>query len=327
MKRREFIGLLGGAAAAWPVLAQAQRAGKIPRVGHLWHAGNAEDEAPYFKALIEGFERLGYVHGRNITLEHRFPNEMPDRFRSMAAELVSLNCDVLMSGAVGTTYLREATAKIPIVFMFVADPIGLKLVDSFARPGGNVTGLSSFGRDLAAKRLQYLKEAVPALSRVALLVNSNPQSSRVFVEEFDAVAPGLGLTVQPFEARSPAELEPAFEAMTKAGVQALVTAAGGTVFLWRAQIATLAIAHRLAHCAYSKETFEDGALMSYGPDLVEMCRYSAVYADKILKGAAPADLPVEQPSKLKFFVNLKTANTPGLTIPPTLLALADEVIE
>jgi putative ABC transport system substrate-binding protein len=327
MKRREFITLLGGAAAAWPVLAQAQRAGKTPRVGHLWHAGSAEDEAPYFKALIEGFERLGYVDGRNIALEHRFPNEMPDRFRSMAAELVALNCDVLMSGAVGTTYLKEATAKIPIVFMFVADPIGLKLVDSFARPGGNVTGLSSFGRDLAAKRLQYLKEAVPALSRVALLVNSNPQSSRVFVEEFQAVAPGLGLTVQPFEARSPAELEPAFDAMTNAGVQALVTAAGGTVFLWRAQIARLAIAHRLAHCAYSRETFEDGALMSYGPDLVEMCRYSAVYADKILRGAAPADLPVEQPTKLKFFINLKTAGALGLTIPPTLLATADEVIE
>src|SRR5215475_7421822 len=152
--RRELLAALGGAAAAWSLAARAQQGGKIPRVGYLWHAGNPQEEVPYFEALLEGFARLGYVDGRNIKLEHRFPNETPERFKSMAAELVSLNVDVLMGGAVASPYLRDETTKVPIVFMFVPDPVGMKLVQSIARPGGNITGLSNFGRDVAGKRLQ-----------------------------------------------------------------------------------------------------------------------------------------------------------------------------
>jgi putative tryptophan/tyrosine transport system substrate-binding protein len=199
MKRREFIAMLGGAAAAWPLAARAQQGGKIPTVGYLWHAGSPQEEVPYFEALLEGFARLGYVDRRNIKLEHRFPNETPERFKSMAAELVSLNVDVLMGGAVASPYLRDATTKIPIVFMFVPDPVGMKLVQSIARPGGNITGLSNFGRDVAGKRLQLLKEIVPGLSRVALLINSDQPTTPVFVEVMRAAADQLRLVLQTFD--------------------------------------------------------------------------------------------------------------------------------
>ena len=220
MTRREFITLLGGTAVAWPLAAGAQQGRKIPTVGYLWHAGSAKEEDPYFGALLEGFASLGYVDGRNIKLEHRFPNETPDRFKAMAAELVSLNVEVLMGGAVASSYLRDATTKIPIVFMFVPDPVGMKLVQSIARPGGNITGLSNFGRDIAGKRLQLLREIVPGLSRVALLINSDHPTTPVFVEVMQAAADQLGLVVQTFEARSLEEIEPAFDAMTRVGMQA-----------------------------------------------------------------------------------------------------------
>ncbi len=326
MIRREFISLLGGA-AAWPLAARAQQGGKIPTVGYLWHAGSPQEEVPYFGALQEGFARLGYVDGRNIKLEHRFPNETPEHFKSMAAELVSLNVDVLMGGAVASSYLRDATTKIPIVFMFVPDPVGMKLVQSIARPGGNITGLSNFGRDVAGKRLQLLKEIVPGLSRVALLINSEQQTTPVFVEVMGAAADQLGLVLQTFDARSLQEIEPAFDAMARAGMQAVTPVQGGLFYQGRIIIPKLAIARRLPMLAYSKETFEYGALLSYAADQVEMCRRSAVYADKILKGAKPADLPVEQPTKFEFLINLKTAKVLGLAVPPTLLATADEVIE
>jgi putative tryptophan/tyrosine transport system substrate-binding protein len=319
--------LVGGALATLPGDARAQRAAKLPRVGYLWHAANVEEEGPYFKALIEGFGKLGYLDGRNIVLEHRFANETSERFKLLAAELVSLNVDVLMGGAVASVYLKEATTTIPIVFMFVPDPIALKLVDNLARPSGNITGLSNYAQDLVGKRLQFLKEVVAGLSRVALLVNPNLGATRAFVEETQAAAAIAGLTIRAFETRVLSELEPAFEEMVTAGMQAVVTAPGGTAFQWRAIVPKLAMAHRLPFCAFSRETFEFGALMSYGPDQIEMCRRSAVYADKILKGAKPSDLPVEQPTKFEFLFNLKTANALGLTIPPAILLRADEVIE
>ncbi len=327
MRRRDFISFIGGALLAMPVIGRAQHSGKIPRVGYLWHAGSAEEEAPYFGALHEGFARLGYIDGRNIKLEHRFPNEIPERFKSMADELVSLRVDVLMGGAIASSYLRDATTKIPIIFMFVPDPVGLQLVHSIARPGGNITGLSNFGRDIAGKRLQLLKEIVPGLSRVAFLVNPNQQSTRMYVEVMRAAADQLELALQTFEARSLEEMEPAFDAMVRAGMQAVTPAQGGTAFQGRAVIPKLAIARRLPLCAYSRETFEYGAFLSYGPDQVEMCHRSVVYADKILKGAKPGDLPVEQPTKFEFLINLKTARALGIEVPPSLLARADEVIE
>ena len=327
MRRREFITLVGGAAAAWPLTSRAQQLSKVPRVGYLWHTAKAVDDEPYFTAVIEGFKRLGYVDGRNIILEHRFPNELPERFRAMAAELVSLKCDVLMGGAVSSSYLKDATTTIPIVFMNLPDPIGLKLINSFARPGTNVTGLTNFGRDLVGKRLQLLKELVPGLSRVALLVNPDQQTTSIYVQETPAAAAELKLTVQVFEARSIKELDAAFEAMAAADIQAMINSSGGTAFQWRRKIAEEAIRHRIAFSAFSKETFEPGALMSYGADQVEMCRRSAVFVDKLLKGAKPAELPVEQPTKVEFFINLKTAKTLGLDVPLQLQQLADAVIE
>jgi putative ABC transport system substrate-binding protein len=326
LARREFITLLGGA-AAWPLAARAQQPNKIPKVGYLWHTGSAADDEPYFTAVVEGFRKLGYVDGQSIILEHRFPDETPERFRDMARELVSMNCDVLMGGAVSSSYLKAATSKIPIVFMFVPDPIGLKLVDNLAHPGGNVTGLSNFGRDLVGKRLQFLKEIVPTLSRVALLVNPDQQTTHIYVQEAPAVAGELGLAIQIFEARSLKELDLAFEGMTTAGIQAVITASGGSIFQWRAIIPKLAVTHHLAFCAFSRETFQDGALMSYVANQIEMCHRAAVYVDKILKGAKPSELPVEQPTSVEFLINLKTAKTLGLTVPPTLLTTANEVIE
>ena len=327
-QRRALLWGLGSAPfAALPHLARAQKAGRIPRVGYLWHAGSAEEEGPYYKALIEGFERLGYVHPRNIILEHRFPNEVPERFRAMAADLVALNCDVLMGGNAASLHLKRATSTIPIVFMFVADPIGMGLIDSLSRPGGNATGFSSVGKDVVGKRMEFLKEAWPGLSRVGLLINPEEQTSQFYIGEFQAAAAQLGLTLQTFQARSLAELEPAFDAMSRAGTQALNLTHGGIGFQAREIAPQLAKARGIAVCAYSRETFEHGALMSYGADQIDICRRSATYADRIIKGTKPSDLPVEQPKTFEFLINLRVARELGLTIPTTLLVFATETID
>jgi putative ABC transport system substrate-binding protein len=327
MKRREFIALVGVATIGYPLAARPQERGRIPRVGVLWHAANADEEQPYFRVLTEGLRELGYVEGGNIILEHRFPNEIPERFKSMATELVSLNVDCLVSsGAVASFALRDATKTIPIVFIFVPDPVGSKLVDSFASPGANVTGLSHFSSDLIGKRLQFLKETIPGLSRVALFVNPNAQITRLYIAVTQAAAAALGLVSQTFEARSLDELERAFDAMVAAGMQAVMINSDGLAFQGRSIIAKLAIARHLPLSAYSRETFEAGALMSYGPDYNQLCRRAAVFVDKILKGAKPSELPVEQPTTFEFLINLKTAKALGLTMPPVFLAQA-EVIE
>jgi putative ABC transport system substrate-binding protein len=269
----------------------------------------------------------GYVDGRTIKLVHRFPDENSERFKSMAAELVALNPDVLMGGAISSSYLKDATSTIPIVFMFVPDPIGLKLVKSFAQPGGNVTGFVNFGRDLVGKRLQSLKEIVPNLSRVALLVNSEQPAARVYIDESRRAAAELALSIAVFDVHASETLKPAFEEMSKANMQGLITASGGSLFVWKTSIATLAIEYKLPYCAFSKETFDAGALMGVGADQVQMCRDSTVYVDKILKGTKPSDLPVQQPSKLQFRINLTVAKALGLIVPQSLFAAADEVIE
>jgi len=327
MRRREFIGLVGGALVAAPSIARAQSGKRIPTVAYLWHACSAKEEYPYYDAVIEGFARLGYVNGRNIDLEHRFPDEKPERFASMAAELVAMNPDVLMGGSIASFYLQAATKTIPIVFSFVPDPVRMKLVASFARPGGNITGLSNFGLDIAGKRVQLLKEIVPGLSRVAMLINSNQQSASMYVDVTRAAAANLGVIVREFDARSGDELAGAFDEMVRAGMQAMIPAQGGTAFQWRALIPKLALDHHLALCAFSRETFEHGALISYGVDSVETCYRATVLADKILRGAKPSDIPVEQPTKFEFLVNRRTAKMLGLTIPAALLATADEVVE
>jgi putative tryptophan/tyrosine transport system substrate-binding protein len=237
MKRRGFMIFLGGVTSA-PLLksftAYSQPARKIPPVAYLWHAGSAEEEQPYYGAIVDGFAQVGYVEGYTIKLEHRFPNE-PELFKGMAAELVALNPDVLMGGAISSSYLKEATSTIPIVFMFVPDPIGLKLVKSFAQPGGNATGFVNFGRDLVGKRLQSLKEIVSNLARVALLVNSEQPAARVYIDESRRAAAELGLSIQVFDVHTSEALKAAFDEMAKANMQALITASGGSLFVWRAK--------------------------------------------------------------------------------------------
>jgi putative tryptophan/tyrosine transport system substrate-binding protein len=327
MRRREFIGLFGGALAAMPGVARAQPSKRIPTVAYLWHAGSAKEESPYYETLLEGFSKLGYVDGSNLRLLHRFPNENPERFRSFAAELVSMNVDVLMGGGTASLYLRDATKTIPIVFMFVPDPVGMKLVESLARPGGNATGLAAFGSDVAGKRLQLFQELIPGLSRVGLLTNSSNEVTTLTAKFIIVAGNQLGLKLQTFDTASLNEIEPAFDEMVKAGMQAVILPGGGLIFQARHIIPKLALARGLPLCAYSRETFEDGALLSYAADQVEMCRRSATYVDKILKGTKPDEIPVEQPTKLELLINLKTAAALGLKIPVHIQQIADELIE
>ena len=325
MRRREFITLLG-AAVAWPLAARAQGQNRIPKIGILWHAASAEEEAPFFGELIQGFRNLGYVEG-GIVLEHRFPNELPELFTSMAAELVSLKVDVLVAVGGAAPYAKKATTTIPIVFMYVPDPIGSNLVQSVRRPGGNVTGLSNFSRDLSAKRLEYLKEIVPNLSRVGLLLNPAAKVSGLYIEESNAAGPKLGLTTQAFQVSSLGGLEDAFDAMVKAGMQAVVVNAESLFYQGKETIAKLALARRLPTCVWNRELAETGALVSYGTDQRAIARRVAYYVDRILKGEKPADIPVEQPTRFQLVINLKTAKALAIDVPPLLLTLADEVIE
>jgi len=325
--RRKFIFALGGAATAWPLGARAQDKRRIPKVGILWHADSAKEEGPLFTTVVEGFRKLGYIDGQTIILEHRFPNEIPERFSSMAAELVALKVDVLMSsGNNAAPYAKNATATIPVVAMLITDPVGTKLIDSIARPGGNVTGLSLFSSELIGKRLQLLKEAVPSVSRVAQLVNPLAQISRLYVDLTKMAADQLGLTVERFEAGSHDELEPAFTAMAKADMQAVLTNSDGLAYAQRELIGQLALKNRLAAAVYVREVLTPGTLLSYGPDILEICRRATVYVDRILKGERPGELPVEQPTKFQFVINLKTADALGIGIPPLLLNQADEVL-
>jgi ABC-type uncharacterized transport system substrate-binding protein len=243
ISRRSFIaGMLS--AVSMPFSAKAQQAGKIPRIGVLWHAASAEEEHPYFEALLEGFRHLGYVEGR-IALEHRFPNERPELFASMAAELVASKPDVLIGVGGAAPYLVKATATIPIVFMYVPDPVGSKLVESIRRPGGNATGLTNFSLTLCAKRLEFLKEIIPTLARVASLVNPSAKISDLYIDQSNAAGPQLGLTTQAFQVRSLHELDGAFDAMVQAGMQAVVVNAESLFYQGKDKIAQLAVARRL----------------------------------------------------------------------------------
>jgi putative ABC transport system substrate-binding protein len=328
MRRREFLGVLGGAAAAWPRVVGAQQP-KISRIGVLWHAGSPQEEEPYYSTLLKGFAELGYIDGRTIRLEHRFPNEMPDRFRQMGAELVSLNVDVVVAiSGIAASYAKAATSTVPVVFALANDPVQLKLVDSLSRPGGNVTGLTNVMSDLTQRRLQVFQEVVPGMTRVAQLVNPAAPTARINIESIGNAAAALGLAVQTFEARSLAEFEPAFDKMVEAGIQGVFYGPGeGVQFQGRELLAKLALARRLPVCAHSREVFEAGALVSYAPDNIAIVRRAAVYVDKILKGAKPADLPVEGPTKFELLISQKVARALGISVPPTLLARADEVIE
>jgi putative ABC transport system substrate-binding protein len=331
MKRREFITAFGGAAAtvAWPLVGRAEETTKLPRIGVLWHAANVDQEAVYLGALRQGLGDFGYVEGKNITLEMRFPAEQYERFFTLAAELVQLHPDVLVSAA-GTAAiaLHQATTTIPLVFVNVPDPVGRKLVASLSRPGGNATGLSNMAVDLTKKRIELAKEVIPGLSRVAMLVNASDEvGSQAFIADGEAAARELGIAVVPVGVRGRKELEAAISKISEDKFPALVVTVDGMFFTERQRIADLTLAQRLPTIVYSREPLEAGALISYGPSAPLLYRRAGYFIDKILKGAKPADLPVEQPTKFELLINLKTAGTLGLKVPPALLTRADDVID
>ena len=329
MRRREFLSGSCGFAVAGSVGAYAQQPRRMPRIGVLWHAGNQEEEGEFFTSFMQGFRDIGYAEGRTIAFEHRFANEQYDKFQSLAAELVALNVDVLVSvTGPATAAAQAATQSIPIVFVVVPDPIGNKFADSMARPGRNLTGLSSMVLDITTKRLELLKEAVPGLNRVALLVN--PRDATVMkqvIGQVQAAAATLAINVQPFEAGTPQDIDHAFAQMAQQGMKAVLRSNDSMLFNERQRIANLAIAHRLPMMSLVRQDAQSGILMSYGPDFRTLFRRSAVFVDKIIKGEKPGDLPIEQPVRFELILNLKTAKALGIEIPLLMQQRADEVIE
>ena len=328
MRRREFIALVGGA-AAWPLGASAQQAAKVPRIG--WLAGDLAPGQHLPEAFRQGLRDLGYVEGRNVAIEYRDAEGKSVRLPALAAELVALKVDVILApGTPHALAAKQATKTIPIVFASAVDPVADGLVTSLARPVGNVTGLSALSPELVGKRLELLKQAVPGVSRIAVLWQPGGLGQRTaedMLKEVEVAGRELGVRLQLVEARGPADVDQAFSDMTRAHAGAL-TSFGSAMFLGeRSRLVNLAAKNRLPAVYGLREYVDAGGLMSYGPNFVDLFRRAATYVDKILKGAKPADLPVEQPTKFELVINLKTAKTLGLTIPPTLLSRADEVIE
>ena len=323
MKRRAFIKLLSGAAAAWPLVAGAQRSKPIPRIGVLWHAGNEQEEAIYLGALRQGFSEIGYVEGKDFVLENRYAAEQYERYDPLSAELVAANVDVLV--AVTTMAARaaqRATRTIPVVFVVVADPVGEKFVTSLARPGGNITGVGTLPVDVSGKCLALFREAVPRLTQVSLLVNPTYAAIRRYVEEYRVAAGSLGLTIREVQASKPDDVQAAIAAITEDG---LVVAPDNMLWNERKRIAELALSRGLPSMSWNSDMTDAGLLMSYGENFSVQFRRIAVYVDKILKGAKPADLPVELPARYEFVINTNTARMLGLNIPPSVLALTDRV--
>jgi ABC-type uncharacterized transport system substrate-binding protein len=326
MRRRQFITLLGGAAAAWPLAARAQPPSKVPHIGFL-RFGPASANAGRIEALRAGLRQLGYVEGKNIVIEFRWAEKV-DQLPELAAELVHMNVDVIF--AMSSTEVeptRQATKTIPIVFALHADPVGLGHVASLARPGGNITGLTIILTDLVAKQLEILKEAVPQATRVGVLFGPTAPSHRPAVQAVETAGARLGAQLVMVPVRTVEDFEGAFSTMSREQVGGFLVVSEPVTVSHRARFADFALKHRLPGMFGTRENVEAGGLMSYSADFNDMMRRAATYIDKILKGAKPADLPVEQPTKFELVINLKTAKALGITIPDKLLALADEVIE
>ena len=325
MKRREFITLLGGA-AAWPVAARAQQAGKLPTIGFLV-AGTPTSHGQWVAAFVQRLRELGWIEGRTITIEYRWAEGRSERFAEIAAELVRRKVDVIVTSATeAIVAAKQATSVIPIVFAAAGDPVGTGLVASLARPGGNVTGLSIQQTDVAAKRLELLREVVPGLQRLAIWANAGSPSNVVEMAEVAATARTLGLEVATPEIRRAEDIAFVFEAL-KGRAEALYVCADPLATTNRTRINILAVGARLPTMHGTRDMVEAGGLMSYGPNFPNQFRRAADYVDKILRGAKPADIPVEQPTKFDLVINLTTAKALGLDVPPALLARADEVIE
>lgn len=326
MRRREFIRLLCSATAVWPLAAGAQQPATIPRIGFL-RFSSASANVDRVEALRAGLRQLGYVEGKNIVIEFRWA-ETVEQLPELAAELVRMNLDLIF--AMSSTEVeptRQATKTIPIVFAIHADPVSLGHVASLARPGGNITGLTVILTDLVAKQLEILKEVVPQATRIGVLYSPTAPSHRPGVQAVETAGEKLGVQLVMVPTRTVEEFEGAFSTMSREQVGGFLAVASPDAVSHRARLADLAMKHRLPGMFGAKDNVEAGGLMSYGADFNDMVRRAAIYIDKILKGAKPADLPVEQASKYELTINLKTAKAIGLTIPGSLLQRADTVIE
>ena len=315
MRRREFIALVGSAAAAWPL---AARAGKLPTIGVL--GSDAAGWSAWTAAFVQRLRELGWIEGRTIAIEYRWSEGRPER----VAEVVRQKVDVIVTNGGAVAAFKQATPDIPIVFAIAIDPVGSGLVANLSRPGGNVTGLSLQLADIAGKRLELLREAVPGLRRLAILFDAGYPASLKESSEAQATARAMGLEIAPLGIRRTDDIAPAFEGLK---VDSLYVVDNALVTANRTRIIALALGARLPTALAGREFVEAGGLMSYGPDYRALFLRAADYVDKILRGTKPGDIPVEQPTRFEFVINLKTANALGLTIPHNLLVLADEVIE
>jgi putative tryptophan/tyrosine transport system substrate-binding protein len=324
MRRRAFISLLGGA-ATWPLAARAQQPGKLPIIGFL--GANPSIESQRVAAFVQRLRELGWIEGRTVSIEYRWAEGRSERYAENAAELVRLKVDVIVASTTPPSLAaKQATAVIPIVFAAATDPIGTGLVASLARPGGNVTGLATQMSDTIGKKLEFLREVVPDLRRLAIMANAGNPGSMLDMSEAEATARRLGLEVTTSEIRRAEDIAPAFEAFRNRA-DALYLCPDPLMNTNRTRINILAVGARFPTMHGHREYVEAGGLMSYGPNLTSQFLRAADFVDKILRGAKPADIPVEQPTKFDLVMNLTTAKALGLDIPPTLLARADEVIE
>jgi putative ABC transport system substrate-binding protein len=322
MTRREFITLLGSAAVAWPLAARAQQADRVRRIGVL-----ANEPWPPLDGLRQGLREMGYVEGKNIRFEYRFARDHIERFSALAAELVGLQVDVIVAqGTPATLAARKATSSIPIV-MSAGDPVGAGLVANLARPGGNVTGLSTQGAEMEEKRLELLKDLLPSLSRVAVLSNPANPACVISVDSARRGATALRLQLDVVDASEPGNLDSAFLAMTRTRPDAALVIADAFLAAQRVPIAEFMLAQRLPAIYTYREHVDSGGLISYSTSYFDLFRREAPFIDKIFKGANPGDLPIEQPTKFELIINAKTAKALGLEVPPSLIARADEVIE
>jgi ABC-type uncharacterized transport system substrate-binding protein len=325
VNKREFITLIGGSAAAWPLAARAQQA-RLPTIGYLG-SGTLASQRQWVAAFGERLRELGWIEGRTVAIEYRWAEGLPERLAEIAAEFVRLKVDVILAaGTEAALAAKQATSVTPIVFSTAGDPVGTGLVASLARPGGNVTGLSNQATDTVGKRLELLREVVPSLNRLAVMANAGYSGGALEIGQLQATARTLGFEVVPLEIRRTEDIAPALESL-KGGAEALYVVGDPLMNFNRMRINTFALAARLPTIFAQREYLEAGGLMSYGPSFPDLNRRAGNYVDKILRGSKPADLPVEQPAKFDLVVNLITARAFGVTVPPTLLARADEVIE
>ena len=330
MKRRQVLVALGAGALAAPLASFAQQQGKVWRIGFLAPRSRPDSiESDLYGAVVRGMRELGYVEGKNLAIEWRFADNSPDRLRGLAAELVRLKVDVIVTpGAASTSAVQKATTTLPVVMINAGDPIISGFGASLARPGGNITGPTSLAEDYSSKHLQFLLDMLPKLSRVALLSNNFASAIHATIlKNIQAAAQKTGVKILPVEARDAQDLEQAFAVMIRESAGAVIIAQNPLFLQVRRQIADLAAKHRLPSIAAYRDYVEVGILMSYGHDNTENYRRAATYVDKILKGAKPGELPVEQPTKFEMFINGKTAKALGLKIPHSLLLSADKVIE